>query len=129
MLQVQLVCAPETVAEKAGVSERALFVASISVASALRGSEVRIVTDKDRKVFRELAEDGYTRVSTEDQIQAFFAWFDELGSVGEKRGYAPGVWKLHHSLAWLRDYEAGRSPVEVLERLSKIGQQVRRVAK
>jgi hypothetical protein len=80
---------------------------------------MRIITDADREVFRELAEDGHTWVASDSQIREFFAWVAELGIEGEKYGYPPGFWELHHSLWWHRDYVAGRSPREVVEDFSR----------
>jgi hypothetical protein len=39
----------------------------------------------------------------------------ELGAMGEKYRYPPGVWEAGHSLMWLRNYEAGQSPAEAME--------------
>jgi len=87
----------------------------------VRGSEVRIITDEAREIFRELAEAEYTRVATDSQIREFYSWVNELAAEGVRLGWPSDAWEVHDCLVWLPDFEAGRSPAEAIQEMELRG--------
>jgi hypothetical protein len=78
-----------------------------------------VITDDERETFRVLAKHGLTGITSDEQIEEYYAWLDDLAAEGVRYGYPPFFWKLWDGILWLKYYIAGMPPSEVLEGMER----------